>query len=184
MLVKLFTDHFFSYVGGSDTAESSVIGMESSSRARPILDIDDDDLYELHAKEDGRPKGGEASGANKSDRHGNAKNSGNEGLDGKEADCCEDQNIQSNGRSTPVNPTPVILSSSPSSSTSSVSSSLYPLTPPTAAVHQFPRSSKCGLAPHLYLAPPEDAGIKRRAAWGLNSCARNNLVWHPDSGER
>lgn len=85
---------------------------------------------------------------------------------------------------TPLGPPPSSPPSSSSSSTlSSPSSSLSPLSPPTAAVHLVPCSSKCGLAPHVYLAPREEAGIERTAVWGINSSARNNLCWQPDSGE-
>lgn len=82
-----------------------------------------------------------------------------------------------------VSITPLSPPSSSPSSPSSTSSSLLPLPPPTSAVHLVPHTSKYGLASHVYIASREEAGIERTAVWGINSSARNNLIWQPDTGE-
>jgi len=183
--------------GGIETAEPSVVGMESrpigtesrsvrmeceSSLKKPFLDIDNDQVYEEHKtedvmEEDPLPTGGE----DKLSHHKDTAISDLAGREGGKAG--REREGDRAGREKRSSDKPLTAPSSPSSSSfSSVSSSLYPLPPPTAAVHQVPRPSRCGLSPQLYVAPPEDVGIKRRAAWGLNSCARENLVWHPDTG--
>ena len=166
---------------GTESAgvESRSVGLErGSSLKKPVLDIENVRICEEHkTKDEDIGEDPIATGRENFSHHKNTATSdlvgGREGGRAGSRDTRDKDGPPFIARSSP---------SSTSSSSSSVSSSLFPISPPMAAVHQKPRPSRCGLDPQLYIAPPEDVGIKRQAAWGLNNCARENLVWHPDTG--
>lgn len=54
--------------------------------------------------------------------------------------------------------------------------------PPRALVHLVPPVPRSGLAPRLYKAPTEEAGLRRQGVCSVGSDSRNNVVWHPSSG--
>lgn len=56
-------------------------------------------------------------------------------------------------------------------------------TGPTVQKHYYPRTPQCPLAQHLYVAPPHQAGMRRRNVLGLGGAARSNVVWQPDTGK-
>ncbi|WAQ96619.1 WDR90-like protein [Mya arenaria] len=53
---------------------------------------------------------------------------------------------------------------------------------PRAAKHFQQREKKHGMAQRRYTAPPNQAGVRLRSVIGYNGNARNNMVWHPDTG--
>ncbi len=150
--------------------------MESSEY--PIPDIDDDRVYEDHERDGVEPERAAAMTSIHHEHEHIDESNTEDLLERKNA-----ADIKDGSRSAHVASQDVLLSSpSASSSSSSVTSSLFPLSPPSAAVHQVPRFSGCGLATQLYFAATEDAGMKRRAVWGLNTSAKDNLIWHPETG--
>ncbi len=57
------------------------------------------------------------------------------------------------------------------------------LSPPSALVHLLPPTPRSERAPRLYVAPKEEAGLRRMGVCGVSSLARNNVIWHSSSGE-
>ena len=57
-----------------------------------------------------------------------------------------------------------------------------PLPRPSATLHLLPSDPRCGRAPRLYLAPENEAGLRRCGVCSISSMSRNNVVWDPDSG--
>ena len=59
-----------------------------------------------------------------------------------------------------------------------------PHTLPSPASHSHYRHlpPKAALAEHLYVAPPNQAGLLRQKVLGVNGAARNNVIWEPNSG--
>ena len=138
-------------------------GVVPSSKNVLPLDVDDDRLYEGPVMEEFEEQ-------QDRDRNGNIN-----WLQCHVGEGAEDKNDGS--MLIPLGPPPSSLSPS-----SSASSSLLPLPLPMAAVHFIPHTPKCGIAPHIYVAPREEAGIERTAVWGVNGSV-NNLIWQPDTGE-
>ena len=161
---------------GTESAgvESRSVGLErGSSLKKPVLDIENVRICEEHkTKDEDIGEDPIATGRENFSHHKNTATS--DLVGGREGGRAGSRDTRDKDKDK--------AETSTSSSSSSVSSSLFPLSPPMAAVHQKPRPSRCGLDPQLYVAPPEDVGIKRQAAWGLNNCAKENLVWHPDTG--
>ncbi len=85
--------------------------------------------------------------------------------------------------STPPPPFPATGSTPPPPFPASISPSPTPHKLPTSQKHYHPRPPKASPAPHLYIAPGEQAGIKRRSLLGLNGAGRNNLIWQPFTGQ-
>ncbi|XP_053384270.1 WD repeat-containing protein 90-like isoform X2 [Mercenaria mercenaria] len=56
------------------------------------------------------------------------------------------------------------------------------ITKPGAFKHFVQREKKHAMAQRRYTAPPNQAGIRLRSVIGYNGNARNNMVWHPDTG--
>ena len=66
---------------------------------------------------------------------------------------------------------------------SSASTALTPSqSRPTAQKHYYPRSPQCPLAQHLYVAPSQQAGMRRKNVLGLSGAARNNVMWQSNTG--
>ncbi|XP_052262541.1 WD repeat-containing protein 90-like isoform X2 [Dreissena polymorpha] len=53
---------------------------------------------------------------------------------------------------------------------------------PAAHKHFVQREKKHGMAQRRYTAPPNQAGVRLKSVIGYNGNARNNMVWHPDTG--
>ena len=53
----------------------------------------------------------------------------------------------------------------------------------TVDKHYKPRPPSTSLATHLYVAPPNKAGMERRAVLGMSGRGRGNVVWQATSGQ-
>ena len=54
---------------------------------------------------------------------------------------------------------------------------------PVAEKHYKPHPPRSSLATHLYVAPPNQAGMERRAVLGMSGRGRRNVVWQPNTGQ-
>ena len=53
---------------------------------------------------------------------------------------------------------------------------------PVAEKHYKPRPPHSSLAAHLYMAPPDEVGIERKAVLGMSGRGRGNVVWQAGTG--
>ncbi|CAI8047359.1 WD repeat-containing protein 90 [Geodia barretti] len=53
---------------------------------------------------------------------------------------------------------------------------------PVAERHYRPHPPRSSLATHLYVAPPNQVGVERRAVLGMSGRGRGNVVWQPTTG--